>query len=118
MKYLLYYPFIFSFILIAMGSIYFVRKDKKIWLILAGIFSITITGGAVFFLLDNIGKNVALHKFNFFGLRVSLVAGIIVGLFGVVIWLWKKEKLPGITLAVLSSFYVFIYLMLGLYFVR
>ena len=114
-QYSLYYPFIFSFLLLIIASVHSARVKKWVWLIITFIVVILLSGSVVQFLIGNIGKGIAFDKFDFRGLWVSEIVGGIVAVAGLIIWWRQKAKYPGLVVTLLSVIHVFLLLFVMFY---
>ncbi len=118
MKYLIYYPFIYSLILVLLGTIHALRKDKKIWLILSMILAFSITGLTLHFLISNLGNKVGLDKFDTRFLMYGAYISFLVIIGGIVMWRTNKSWFPGLLLVFLAVGHLIISFLLKLYLIR
>ncbi len=118
MKYLIYYPFIYSLILVLLGTIHALRKDKKVWLILSMLVSFLITGLTVHFLIANLGNKVGFDKFDTRFLMYGAYLSFLVILGGIVMWRINKSWFPGLLIVFLAIGHVVVSFLFKLYVIR
>lgn len=106
MKTLLYLSFLIAFLLIVIASIYSYREKNYLWLILGLIASMGMSGGIVYFLLENVGRTIGLHQFDRNGLYVSIGVGCIVMVFGLLGYLIKRKGIPFLLVLLLGLIHV------------
>lgn len=106
MKTFLYVPFLSSFLLVVFGSIYSYRGRNYGWLLLSLFVAMVMSGGVVYFLLENVGKAIHLQPFDKDGLYISMGAGGAVALFGLIGFLLKKKWMPFLFILLIGLFHV------------
>ncbi|MGQ9863014.1 MAG: hypothetical protein ACUVRD_00810 [Bacteroidia bacterium] len=113
-----YYPFFYALALVGLGYLYARRVDKNFvfWMFVAVAELNRIS--ATVFLVQNLGKTLALHTFRFEGLYGLLLLGIAMSLVGIILYAQRKQFFPGMWLAGLSVLQILAALTLLLYYTR
>ncbi len=118
MKNLFYYPFIYSVILVVLGTAYSLRQDKKIWIFVSAILSIAINVLTVHFLIINIGRKLAFDRFEFTPLIYSSYISIAIALGSLILWKVSKSWFPALLILILSLAHIGVVWFLKFYFLR
>lgn len=115
---LLYYSIFFSAMSAFYGFLLSRQNDKKIYLYTGLAGAMLIHLGTMVFLLSNIGKNVALHVFDFGGLDIVLYTSIALTLLSGIMGGVQRKLWPHGVMAVLSILQIVFVFLLKLYFSR
>jgi hypothetical protein len=115
---LLYYSIFFSAMCALYGFLLSRQSDKKFYLYIGLAGAMLIHLGTMVFLLGNIGKNVALHKFEFGGLDIVLYTSIALTLLSGILGALQRKLWPHGVMAVLSILQIVFVFALKLYFSR
>lgn len=118
MEPLIYYSYIFAVILVIVGMVLRRQTQQLIWMYAFIAAAALVMVGAVMFPAMNLGRNVALHKFNMMGLDIILYATIAVTLPTLGVMLWKRQWWPHSIVAILGAAQVVIVLLLKFYYSR
>lgn len=118
MEPLLYYGYLFALVLVIAGFVFRSKTSHLVWMyvFLAGAALVCV--GTIIFPSMNMGRNIALHKFNMLGLDLVMYTAIAFGLPTLVHSLWKRAWWPSGVVAVAATLQVVAVIMLKLYYSR
>ncbi len=118
MELLLYYSYLFGILLAAAGFTLRAKTKQLVWMYVFLAGAVLVAIGAVIFPSMNMGRNIALHKFNMFGLDLILYTALAYGLPTLVHSLWRRAIWPSGVVAVAAALQVVFVVMLKFYYSR
>lgn len=94
MPYYILSAFLFALLQLPYGWVARKKHQAKVFLWLAIAVAVVVSIGTIWFMSANMGKNIALHPFDFTGWQVvGVAAGMMILLTGIM-WLVKKKIWP------------------------
>lgn len=118
MEPLLYYGYLFALVLAIAGFVYRSKAGQLVWMYLFLAGAALVCVGTIIFPSMNMGRNIALHKFNMLGLDIVLYTAIAYGLPTLAHALWRRAWWPSGVVAVAATIQVVAVIMLKLYYSR